>query len=234
MLIVLALGLILTGLPLCAQRLEDMRIPAPLPPGATLVIGFLGGLEHWNDESRSVRQLVLNLRERPGVFAESVGNHRRRNGMKAIRRALDTNADGQLDANECASARIILIGQSLGGAAAVASARELNRLGIPVMLTVQVDSVGARDSVIPPNVAAGVNFYQHDWFTLRGQNHIRAADPERTRILGNFEASYYFKSIDQSRSSWARRTFGGSHAKMEQDPEVWGRVEGLIIRAIAR
>ena len=170
-----------------AQRLADLTTPTPLPPGATLVVGFLGGYESWNDPHRGVRQLVLRLRGRPGVYAESISNHRRGVALSLIRRALDSNGNGRLDADERARARVILFGQSWGGAAAIETAQELDRLGVPVLLTAQVDSVGMHDGVIPANVRAAVNFYQHDPLTIQGRGAIRAADPARTAILGNFE-----------------------------------------------
>ncbi len=217
-----------------AQELRDLKTPAPLPPGSTLVIGFLGGYERWNDEHRSVRQLVLRLRQWPGAYAESIENHRRRLALKLIQHALDTNGDGRLDTEEKARARVILFGQSWGGAAAVATAKDLEKLGVPVLLTVQVDSVGMHDEWIPANVRAAVNFYQHDPATIQGRSRIRAADAARTEILGNFESSYVFGSVDESNASWVRRTFGGSHAKMELDPAVWARVEQYISDAMTR
>jgi hypothetical protein len=65
-----------------------------------------------------------------------------------------------------------------------------------------------------------------------GRQKIRAADPSRTRILGSFRYRYRSKKIDASSATWKRRTFGGAHAKMELDPEVWARVEGFIREAI--
>lgn len=219
---------------LCAQRLSDLATPTPIPLGATLVIGFLGGYERWNDEHRSIRQLTLKLRKKPGVYAESISNHNSPIALKLIHRALDTNRNGKLDPDERARARIILYGQSWGGAAAIATARDLEKLGIPVLLTVQVDSVGVHDQVIPANVMAAANFYQHDPLTIQGRQDIRAADPARTRILGNFRESYIQRSIDETDASWARRTFGGSHAKMELDPAIWNQVEQYVVDAISR
>jgi len=217
-----------------AQRLYDMVTPTPLPPGTTLVIGFLGGYERWDDEHRSIRQLTLKLRNRPGVYAESIANHNRAVSLKLIRRALDTNRNGKLDPDERARARVILYGQSWGGAAAIATAEDLEKLGVPVLLTVQIDSVGIHDQIIPANVLAAVNYYQHDPLTIQGRQQIRAADPAKTRILGNFAASYTQRSIDETNASWARRTFGGSHAKMELDPAIWIQVERYIVDAISR
>ena len=218
-----------------AQRFSQLATSTPLPAGSTLVIGFLGGYDRWNDEHRSVRQLVLKLRERPGVYSESISNHHQALALRLIREAFDTNQNGRLDPDEIAGARVVLFGQSWGGSAAIAVANDLQKLGIPVMLTVQIDSVGARDSLIPPNVQAAVNFYQHDPFTtIHGRNRIRAADPLKTTVLGNFESTYIFRSVDESNASKARQIFGGSHTKMELDPVVWSRVEQYISGAIAR
>ena len=218
------LVVLVTLLPVAAQSLRDLSLPPVLPEGSTLVFGFLGGFEPWNDDHRGVRKLVLKLRREPGLYAASVGNHHRRVALKYIRRAV----------RDRRAARIILFGQSWGGAAVVYTARDLAKLDIPVLLTVQVDSVGTRDGLIPPNVAAAVNFYQHDPFTIQGRREIRAADPSRTRILGNFGATYLFAPNDSPDASWARRKLGGSHAKMELDPETWERVEGYIREAIQR
>ena len=219
-----ALLLLLALPPVCAQTQRDLISPVPIPDGSTLVVGFLGGFEPWNDEHRGIRKLILKLRREPGVFAESVGNHHRKVALQYIRRAVRNRP----------SARIILIGQSWGGAAAIATARDLQRFGIPILLTVQIDSVGARDAVIPANVAVAVNFYQHDLLTIRGRGEIRAADPSRTRILGNFGFTYPMTPSDSPDASWGRRTLGGSHAKMELDPEVWARVEQYVREAIRR
>lgn len=219
---------------LWAQQLSDLSAPTPIPPGSTLVIGFLGGFEHWNDNHRSVRQLTLKLRERPHVYAESFSNWHRTVALEFIRGALDTNQDGNLDPEERAHARVILFGQSLGGAAALATARDLDQLGVPVLLTVQIDSVGLHDQLVPSNVRAAANFYQHDPLTIQGRTHIQAADPSRTRILANSGSSYIFRSINSADVSWARRTLGGSHAKMELDPKIWNHVERLIVDAMPR
>jgi hypothetical protein len=212
--------------------------PPSRPANRTVVFGFLGGFERWNDEHRGVRRVALDLRVRRelDVTAETFGNHHRAGAMAFLRTLLDTNGDGKLDANERASARVVLYGQSWGGAAVVKAARELESWGVPVLLTVQVDSVGLSDAVIPPNVQFAANFFQHDPLTIHGRQEIRAADPTRTEILGNYELSYLFRPVDAppGSASWARRNLGGGHAKMELDPAVWAQVEGLILNAITR
>jgi len=227
--------LALYAFPSVAQRFDQLTTPTPIAHGSTLVIGFLGGYDRWNDSHRSVRQLVLRLRQTPGVYAESISNHHRALALQLICEAFDTNLNGKLDPEEKANANLILFGQSWGGDAAIATARDLEKLGIPVRLTIQIDSVGIHDGIIPSNVGAAVNFYQHDPFTaIHGRARIRAADPSHTAILGNFESSYVFRSVDHSNASKARQVFGGSHTKMELDPVVWNHVEQYISDAIAR
>ena len=208
----------------------------PLKPGDTLVVGFLGGLDRWDNNHRGVRKLALRLRDLglPGVHVETASNHRRGEARKLILKALDLNRDGRLDPGEISQARIILYGQSLGGAAVVKLARELEARGVPVLLTVQVDSVGLNDGAIPANVAVAANLYQKEPLSITGRKSILAADPARTRISGNIRYSYPFWRADVEPESWPRRIFGGGHAKMEADPAVWAAVQGLILDALAK
>ena len=216
---------------LYAQKLNDLAVPAPLPANHVLVLGFLGGIERWDDENRGVRQLMLRLRESPGIHAESLANRHGRIAERLILRAFDRNANGKLDVAECTSAKLILVGQSLGGSAVVHLAHRLRRRGMPVLLTVQVDSVGLFDGLIPPNVRAAANFFQHEPFTFQGQSQIRAADPAQTRILGNVQMRYPLLFPFPLPETWPRRIFGGAHARMEADPFVWAQVEMLVRQA---
>ncbi len=218
------------------QRYESFVTPTPLPAGSTLIVGFHGGRDSWDDQRRSIRKLALKLRSLnlEGVHAETVENTRREVALELVKKALDTNRDARLDAAECASARIVLYGQSFGGAAVVKFARDLEGLGVPVLLTVQIDSVGRDDDVIPPNVAAAANLYQDQGRVIRGEPQIRAADPSRTRIVGNFKYDYRGKKIDISGVPWFKKIFRNDHTRMEHDPQVWSSVESLILEALGR
>ena len=227
----LLLASVAAGATLHAQRLSDLSVPAAIPAGETLVLGFLGGFERWDDANRGVRQLMLRLRDTPGFHADSLANRRAKVADRLILRAFDRNRNGKLEPDERSSARIILVGQSLGGGASVRLAQRLKKKGLPVLLTVQVDSFGLRDGVIPPNVRAAANFYQHELFTIHGQTTIRAADPSQTRVLGNFQMRYPLLLPFPLPESWPRRVFGGAHAKMEADPFVWAQVEMLVRQA---
>jgi hypothetical protein len=218
------------------QRYSDFTTHTPLKAGDCLVIGFLGGREPWNNEKRNVRRLALKLRsmQLSGVHVETVENTKRHLAVKLIKGALDRNSDGSLDAQEKASARLIIYGQSFGGAAVVKLARDLKSLDIPVALTVQIDSVGRNDAVIPSNVAAAANLYQSNGWVIKGESEIHSEDRHETRIIGNFKYDYSRKKIDLSQVSWLKKLFRAAHTKMDFDPEVWSRVEQLILAEIRR
>lgn len=229
-----AVCILLSGAPAYAQSMRDVAPVTPLQNGETLVVGMLGGFERWNDPNRGVRKLALKLRDTPGIAAESFSNRRRRTAMQYVLKRLDANQNGALEDEEKSRARLILYGQSLGGAQVVAMARDLNKRGIPVLLTVQVDSFGLRDDAIPPNVRAAANFYQHEILTFRGQTRIHAVDPSKTRVLANVQFHYPLLLPSYSRpESWARRRLGGAHAKLEADPILWAQIETMVREAVA-
>ena len=213
---------------------KDIRAPVPLPRGSLLVVGFLGGWEDWDNDRRSVRKLALRLREKslPGVYAETADNHSRKTVLKFIREALDRDRNKKISPEESSSCGFIFYGQSFGGAAAVKLAREISQWHVPVRLTVQVDSVGKDDDEIPPNVARALNLYQRDPGPIQGERRIKAADPAKTRILGNVPFTYLFRDVDMSDYPKAARKLPFSHFKMDNDPVVWSIVESAILAEI--
>ncbi len=222
---------------LAPQKFSDFTTPTPIPEGNTLIIGFLGGWEKWNEAKRGVRKFALRLRAKnlPGVHIETVENRRRDMAMQLVNRAFDRNGDGKLSEEEAGSARVILFGQSFGGAAVNKLSKELKLLGVPVLLTVQIDSVGAGDAEVPSNVRRAANFFQrNDHFFIRGERELRAEDPASTDILGNYEYNYSGKKVDLSDGHWYQRIFRNAHVKMEHDPEVWAKVEAIILEEIRK
>ena len=160
------------------------------PASQVIVIGFVGGFVRHDDPVHSGVQLAARLRQDypSGVYINTFENHQGDQAHREVLHLLDTNHDGALSADEKRNARVVIYGHSWGASETVTLANQLNRDGIPVLLTIQVDSVeksGEDDSVIPPNVAQAVNFYQSDGL-LHGRPAIRAADPAHTQILGNF------------------------------------------------
>ncbi|MGB5153711.1 MAG: hypothetical protein WBN74_08705, partial [Candidatus Sulfotelmatobacter sp.] len=119
---------------------------------------------------------------------------------------------------------------SWGASAAVSLARDLQREGVPVMLTVQVDSVAKlwqNDSVIPANVAEAVNFYQPHGI-IHGRPRITAADPDKTEILGNYLMDYRKNPVPCPGASWADHVFIPDHMQSECDPRLWSRIETMV------
>jgi pimeloyl-ACP methyl ester carboxylesterase len=210
----------------------DVSVESAKPSAQIIVIGFVGGFVRHDDLVHSGVQLAARLREDypSGVYVNTFENHQGEQAHREVLRLLDTNHDGALSADEKRTARVVIYGHSWGGSETVALANELNRDGIPVLLTIQVDSVaksGEDDSVIPANVEQAINFYQSDGL-LHGRPAIRAADPARTRILGNFRQDYAAKPIRCDAYPWWDRIFMKSHIEIECDPRVWKQVESLI------
>ncbi len=124
-----------------------------LPPA--MVIGFVGGFVKHDTSAHSTVQVVEHLRnEYPaGVYVQAFENRRREKAHKEILRRLDLNNDGALSTEEKRNARIIIFGHSWGASETVTLARKLEKEGIPVLLTIQVDSVskiGQNDASFPP------------------------------------------------------------------------------------
>jgi hypothetical protein len=197
-----------------------------------ILIGFAGGfVNHANPHHGPVVLAKRIQSEFPkDAYVQVFENRRRKHALKIILRLLDTDHDGSLSAEEKASARLILFGHSWGASAAVLLARDLDRLNIPVLLTVQVDSVAKfwqHDGIIPDNVAAAVNFYQPHGL-VHGRPHIRAADDSKTQILGNYRFDYRQNPVQCEATSWFDRTFTPSHMQSQCDPHIWSQIESLV------
>jgi hypothetical protein len=196
-------------------------------PTRTLVIGFVGGFVHSNDLRHSEVQLAQHVQRTYGNSVQ-VRVFRNRQGAQA-HRAVVAWFNAVADKAE-PEPRLILFGHSWGASAVVYLARELEQDGIPVALTIQVDSVrkhGRDDSVIPANVVEAINFYQSKGM-LHGQPRIIAADPVRTAVLGNFHFEYKKEPSQCSAYPWYNRLFFKGHTSIECDPRVWSQVDSLI------
>jgi hypothetical protein len=206
------------------------------PVPSNIVIGFVGGfVRHDNPHHGPVlvaRRIQSSVPK--DTYVQVFENRHRKAAYKTILSLLDRNHDGVLSDDEKAEARIILFGQSWGGSATVMLARELSRIGIPVLLTVQVDSIAKlwqQDGVIPQNVLAAANFYQPHGL-LHGRAEITAADPAKTQILGNYRFDYRKTPVQCKGFTWADRFFTPSHMQSECDLNLWGQVEALVNQRI--
>lgn len=198
---------------------------------AAIVVGFVGGFVRHDNPHHGPVLLAGRLEHTvpKGAYIRVFENRHRKTAYQTILRLLDRDHDGTLSDAEKAQARIILFGHSWGASAAVLLARELHRAGIPVLLTVQVDSVAKfwqHDGVIPENVAAAANFYQPHGI-VHGRQEIQAADPVRTQILGNYRFDYKKEPVKCQNRSWFDR-LTPDHAQSECDPRLWSQVEALV------
>ena len=150
------------------------------PAPARIVVGFVGGFVRHDRPHHGPVELGQRIQhDAPtGTYVQVFENRHRKNAYKAVVQLLDRDHDGVLSDEEKSRSRIILFGHSWGAAAAVLLARDLRRDHIPVLLTVQVDSVAKpwqNDSVIPDNVSEAVNFYQPNGL-VHGRKQIIAPD----------------------------------------------------------
>ena len=211
---------------------SDLDAPCR-PPAPLIVIGFMGGHIRAGNLVHREALLARDLERRypNAVRAMTFANRDEAAALHSVLDLLDTNKDGRLNSVEKNAARIILFGHSWGASEAVNLAQELDRRGIPVLLTIQVDSVrkhGEHDGSIPANVREAINFYQTEGL-LHGRSSIEAIDPTRTRILGSYESAYKTTPVSCAGFSWFARTFMKPHIEIENDVAVWSRIEALIV-----
>jgi len=202
-----------------------------------IVIGFLGGFARADDQKHPEVQFAEYLRDHYSseVHAEVFANHSGNNALHCVLHLLDSDGDGNISSAEKDRARIILYGHSWGGTETVVFARELEKRGIPVYLTFQIDSItkpGRDNSKIPANVANAINLYQSRG-PLHGRNKIVADDPSRTTILGNLHMTYDGHRINCDNYPWYARTFNKPHHEIENDPRVWDLAASLVDSSIA-
>ena len=230
-------GTVLSGTVLAAEGSDAAVTAGSEPATSAIVIGFVGGFVRHDNFHHGPVQLAQRIQRSvpKSTHVQMFENRHRARAHAVILRLLDTNHDGVLSAEEKSSARIVLFGHSWGGAAAVVLARQLRREHIPVLLTVQVDSIAKPwqdDSAIPDNVAEAVNFYQPHGL-LHGRAQITAADQSKTEILGNYRTDYRKQPVQCPEASWSDHFFTPGHMQSECDPRVWSRIEDMVRQRLA-
>jgi hypothetical protein len=224
----------------CPREVNRASLPSPSEAasapvkvdGRLIVIGFMGGRIKGDNFVHMEARVAKQLRQRYplAVHAAVFANHDGHLALRTVLQLLDSNRDGRLSSEEKKAARIVIYGHSWGASETIALARRLNKLSIPVLLTIQVDSVrksNQDDALIPPNVGEAINFYQSEGL-LHGRRLITAMDPKKTTILGNYESSYKRNPVSCAGYPWFARTFMKPHIEIENDPSVWSKIEALI------
>jgi hypothetical protein len=231
------LALVLAPAILAAPGAAQVSVPTVhFPPagsagGKVIIIGFVGGFVSQDDAKHPEVQFAAYLRDRyPLIEAVVFGNHHGGKALHEVVRMLDSDGDGVLTPNEKRESTVIIYGHSWGAAETVKFAHALGQMGIPVALTIQIDTIakpGSKGAIIPANVASAINFYQARG-PLHGRPEIVAADPNQTTIVGNILMTYEDRPIDCANYSWYARVFNRPHHKIENDFRVWDRAGSLI------
>jgi hypothetical protein len=229
---ILAVLLTSSTFPPLSRAIDTAVLPSQPAAPSNIVIGFVGGFVRHNNPHHGPVQIANHIRKtaQPGTYIQVFENRRRRQARETVLRLLDANHDGVLSPQEKQRARIVLFGQSWGAAAAVSLARDLRREGIPVQLTVQVDSVAKlwqNDSIIPDNVVEAVNFYQTQGI-IHGRRRITAADPAKTEILGNYLMDYRKNPASCTEYPFWDRVLTPGHMQSECDTHLWSQIETLV------
>jgi hypothetical protein len=230
-------ALVLAPAIIAAPGVAQVSVPTVhFPPAGSagakvIIIGFVGGFVSQDDAKHPEVQFAAYLRDRyPLIEAVVFGNHHGRKALHEVIRRLDSDGDGVLTPSEKRESTIIIYGHSWGAAETVTFAQALGQIGIPVALTIQIDTIakpGSRGGIIPANVASAVNFYQTRG-PLHGLSEIVAADPKGTTILGNILMTYEDRPINCANYSWYARVFNRPHHEIENDFRVWDRAASLI------
>ena len=223
---------------------EALRVVCSRPPvnfgdpvGAKpIVVGLLGGFVKRDNRNHPEVWFARYLRSHygPAIRVEIFGNHEWREAADYIAEQVDADKSHSSTGSVQGQAKVILYGHSWGSAQIVILARELERRAISVALTIQVDSVrrpGQNDHTIPANVVEAINYYQTKGLSP-GQTTIVAADPQRTKILGNFRMVYTAHQINCGNYWWLSRWLNKAHHQIENDPQVWDRIASLIDAAV--
>jgi hypothetical protein len=157
------------------------------PQCKIIYIGIVGGLETPNNPRSGVVQIrdTLHGQGYPDVCAQSFSPYVWPLGLQWVLSHFPDHAE-QLTKEELEDApKVIIVGHSLGGWAALSVARNLKRSNIPIELTVQIDSVGVTDHTVPNNVKAAAMFHARDALMFLTTKKITLEDPSQTRMVEN-------------------------------------------------
>lgn len=218
----------------CRFVLETSAVLPSTQSPTYIVVGFLGGFVRHDEPHHPEVQLVQDLRQEypQQVYIALLENRKVGMAYNTILKLLGTQGGDALSDDIKRQAKVLLFGHSWGASAVVSLSRKLERAGIPVTLTIQIDSVAKpfqNDWLIPANVREAVNFYQTRGL-VRGRKQILPADPAHTTILGNFLWEYHGQRAVCHGFSWRGRLLSKGHTQIECDHDVWLQVKALLHR----
>ena len=177
-----------------------------------LFAGFVGAMESSNRKGSGVVQIrdVLRGSAYPDVCSESFIPLSWESCRNWILRQFPAHSGPFTQAEIDEAPRIILLGHSTGGWAMLKVARDLRDRGIPIELTVQLDSVGITDYTVPSNVKRSAIFHAWGLLMFLTTKNVRMEDPRRTKLIANIVVK------------------NASHLSITRDP----RVKNLVLNTV--
>jgi len=161
-----------------------------LPSCRIIYLGYVGALEPSGNKHSGIVQIrdILH-KDYADVCAKSFSPYAWTDGRDWLLRHFPAHS-GVLTSGELAdSPKVILLGHSMGGWAMLSVARELRNRGIPIELTIQVDSVGITDYTVPRNVKTAAIFHANDVLMFMTTKHLRLEDPASTKLIADVKVS---------------------------------------------
>jgi len=189
-------------------------ISATPAPCQVVVVGYTGGLETATTSASGIVWIRDRLRtlDVPNLCVHTFSAYNWPHGYRWVRRQFGAQNDAQLTPDVIRNGpKVVIYGHSFGGWATVSLARRLQQAGIPIELTVQVDSVGLTDKTLPTNVRESANFYERNTEILHARGTIHAQDPLRTRILENVHLLH------------------GNHYTVSRNPQISDLIVGKVL-----
>ena len=187
---------------------------AAASPCQVVVVGYTGGLETATTSASGVVWIRDRLRtlKVPNLCVHTFSAYNWPHGYRWVRQQFGAQDDAQLTPDAIRNGpKVVIYGHSFGGWATVSLARRLQRAGIPIEMTVQVDSIGITDRTLPPNVRESANFYERNTEILHARGTIHAQDPLRTRILENVHLLH------------------GNHYTVSRNPQISDLIVGKVL-----
>ncbi len=188
---------------------------APLqktPNCRIIYLGFVGALETSGNKHSGVVQIrdILQTKEYSDVCAKSFSPYSWTDGRDWLLHYFPSH-DGPLTPEELQQApKVILVGHSMGGWAMLSVARDLRSREIPVVLTIQVDSVGLTDHTIPRNVKSAAIFHANDVLVFMTTKTVKREDPNYTKMVADI------------------RVAGAGHESITRDPRIRELVMDMV------
>jgi hypothetical protein len=152
-----------------------------------IYLGMVGALELANNSRSGLVQIreTLGQSAYPDVCAKTFSPYVWRSGLHYVLKHFPSHPGPLTQEDLDHAPKVVLVGHSMGGWAVISVARNLKSRGIPVELSIQVDSVGITDQTVPNNVKAAAIFHARDILTFMTTKKIRAEEPSQTKLLAN-------------------------------------------------